>query len=167
MNLSPHFTLEELSLSDTATRLGIDNAPPADIVVNLKLLASGLELVRSTLGGPLHINSGYRCEALERVLCEKDFVGWCGRHGKDRRAPGSWSEYFARKGHPRGFCADFVCRSFGTPAKIVDKIRKTTIKFDQLIMEGTWVHVSFAPEMRMMAMTATFTNGTPTFTNLA
>lgn len=164
MNLTDHFTLEELSQSDTAVRMGIDNAPPPDVVPHLVVLAQGLEEVREALGGkPLHVNSGFRGEALERELCARDFYRWCKAHGK--QAVTAWGEYFARKGHPKGYCADFTCPSFGTPVEIVRKIKAAGIKVDQLIEEGTWVHISFDPRMRGQIMTARFApDGTPTYT---
>ena len=62
MNLSPHFTLKELTASEIADRHGIDNMPsdPA-IIANLKTLAKGLEDVRSLLNRPILVNSAYRC----------------------------------------------------------------------------------------------------------
>lgn len=168
MKLSPCFTLEEFIFSETCTRSGIDNMPTESIVANLRITAAGMEKVRVALGNrPIHITSGYRCEALEKILCQKDFVRWCGVRGKKASDPAAWNAYFAGKAHPKGYSADFVCRSFGTPEQIVAAIRKTDIRFDQLIMEGNWVHISFAPDMRMQAMSATFDNGTPSFQALA
>jgi hypothetical protein len=171
MNLSDHFTYEELVASDTAVRLGIDNTPPPDIVPHLVVNAQGLEQIRKVTGHPLIVHSGYRCEALERVLSAKDFAAWCARHGKDPAI--AWPEYFARKGHPKGYCADSICPAFGTPAEVVQVIRGSGIKFDQLIIEGLtasgggWVHSSFDPAMRGQVLTATFVNGTPSYMAVA
>ena len=163
MKLTEHFTLEELTLSETAVRNGIDNTAPPGILPRLRVLARGLERVRRIIKRPLHINSGYRCEALERVLCAKDYAGWCARHGKDPKA--AWGEYFARKMHPKGYAADFICPLFGPPLKIVRAVKKAGIKFDQLIEEGTWVHISFDPQLRGEILTAHFdASGTPTYT---
>lgn len=164
MNLTDHFTLEELTHSDTAVRLGIDNTPPAEILPNLLLLAQGLEDCRILLSRPINVTSGYRCEALERVLCAKDFAAWCRRRSRDADEQ-AWREYFARKGHPQGYCADWTCRSFGTPRSIVRLLSRSGIKFDQLIEEGTWVHSSFDPRMRGEILSATFApDGTPSYT---
>lgn len=161
-NLTPHFTLEELTHSDMAVRLGIDNTPPAIIVPNLTVLAEGMELVRNVLQHPIHPNSGYRCEEFERVLCAKDFKAWCARHGKDPLT--AWPEYFARKGHPNGYCLDFTCPQFGTPLEIVRVVKASGIKFDQLIEEGTWVHASFDPRLRGEVLTAKFDkDGAPSY----
>ncbi len=162
MQLTEHFTLEEFVSSDTAIRLGIDNTANDEITINLIVVANELEKVRTFLGDNfIRINSGYRCEALEKVLCDKDFTAWCGRHGKNVES--DWTEYFSNKGHPKGFCADFICPDFGTPTEIVEALRKTDLVYDQLILEGTWVHVSFAPAARMIAMSATFEDGVPTY----
>ncbi len=162
MKLTEHFSLEELTLSDTAVRLGIDNEPSAEIRANLEVLAKGLEQIRRALKHPVLIRSGYRCERLERVLCAKDFAAWCGRHGRDAKK--AWPEYFDRKAHPRGYAADFVCPAFGAPVEIVRKLNAAKLRFDQLIEEGTWVHVSFDPRLRGELLTARFAaDGTPSY----
>lgn len=163
--LTEHFSLEEMTASDTAVRLGIDNTPPPDIVPHLVINAQGLERIRNVTWLPLIVHSAYRCEALERVLTAKDFAAWCARHAKDLEM--AWPEYFARKSHPKGYSTDFICPAFGTPAEIVRVIRTCGIKFDQLIEEGNWVHVSFDPQLRGEVLTATFTNGTPSYTAVA
>ena len=68
MMLTPHFSLDKLTKSDTALRLGIDNKPTALALANLGKLAFGLETVRAVLGFPLNINDAYRCEELEKVM---------------------------------------------------------------------------------------------------
>lgn len=162
-SLTDHFSLEELACSDTAERLGIDNTPPDRIVTNLFVLAVGLEKVRALLGFPLRVNSGYRCEELERVITRKDYAAWCTRHGRYGDSH-SWADYFKRKAHPNGFAGDFICPAFGDPLSIVKAIEASDIRFDQVICEGSWVHISFAPAMRREVLTATFTAGTATYT---
>ena len=69
MRLSPHFTLEEMTASDTARKLGICNKAPSGIVKNLGYLANNLlEPLRSLLGKPILITSGYRCEELNKAV---------------------------------------------------------------------------------------------------
>jgi hypothetical protein len=166
MNLSDHFTLEELAQSDTAVRLGIDNTPSEAVIAHLKVLALGLERIRAVLGRPITIKSGYRCEALEKLLCAKDFAAWCTRHGKAQAS--AWPEYFAGKAHPHGYAADFICPGFGTPVEIVRAAKAAGFKFDQLIEEGTWVHASFDPRLRGEVLTARFdSHGTPTYTQVS
>jgi hypothetical protein len=44
-------------------------------------------------------------------------------------------------------------------------LKGSGIAFDQIILEGSWVHVSFDPRLRGQVLTATFNAGTPTYTN--
>ncbi|MFZ1074820.1 MAG: D-Ala-D-Ala carboxypeptidase family metallohydrolase [Minisyncoccia bacterium] len=133
MNITPHFTLEELTHSDKAVELHIDNTAPPAVEENLGVLAIGLEQVRAFLGAPLDINSGYRCPELNHA------VGGV-----------------ADSAHLSGFAADFVSPSVGEPIDIVHKLQQSTIEWDQLIQEGTWVHISFAPTLRKQVITAHF-----------
>ena len=138
--LTEHFTLEELTLSQTATRKGINNEPSEAVKRNLQVLANNLERVRAILLCPLHISSGYRCFELNKAI---------GGSGKSA--------------HMDGYAADFTAPSFGNPEAIVRQLKRSGIKCDQCIMEGTWVHISFAPAMRNQFLTATFKNGVATY----
>lgn len=124
-HLSPHFTLEELVLSQTAARKGIDNAPTPEVVDNLERLADVLEQVRSLLKGrSVLVSSGYRSPALNRA------VG------------GS-----ATSRHMQGLAADFTAPAFGTVLEIARTIAASGIAYDQLIHEyGSWVHIGLAPQ---------------------
>lgn len=164
MILSPHFALEELTHSETAVRLGIDNTPSAEVIEHLKVAADGMECVRTMLGAPIHANSGFRCEALERVIAKPDYVAWCARHGVTASEV-AWRQYFAGKAHPKGYAVDWTCRGFGDPLKIVRFLSaQDDLKFDQLLQEGPWVHASFDPQMRRIVRTAHFVNGVPHYT---
>lgn len=125
MNLTKHFTLQELTDSEIAARHGIDNIPSSPLILtNLKTLAEGLESVRSLLGRPVIINSGYRSIMVNNLLGSK---------------PTSQ--------HTKGLAADFVCPSFGTPKDIVKKIVSSDVNYDQVILEfDRWVHISFCEE---------------------
>lgn len=125
MNLSPHFTLEELTASELAQRQGLDNKPTDVQVMNhLKFLAHNLEDVRECLGSPIHINSGYRCLMVNALLGSKP-----------------------TSAHVKGLAADFVCPSFGTPKEIVKRLSSSNVAYDQLILEfDRWVHIAFAEE---------------------
>lgn len=171
--LTEHFTLAELIESDTATRLGIDNTPLPDIVENLRKTAELGELIRATLNDGatqeiyLTINSGYRCEALEKIITRKDFEAWCARRGYAANDYGVWGMYFRNKGHPKGTAIDFKAPRFGTPYQIVKRIAarpEVMEHIDQIIMEGTWVHVAWSDNPRHEVKTATFdANGTPSY----
>jgi zinc D-Ala-D-Ala carboxypeptidase len=123
MQLTDHFSLEELITSDFAVRHQIDNSPSADIVANLHALAAGLERVRAALGGkPIHVNSGFRCKALNTAL---------------KGAPDSM--------HMRGLAADILCPQFGSPLDVCRAIAGAGFPTDEIIHEfGQWTHVAFA-----------------------
>jgi len=121
MKLSPHFSLEELTHSDTATRLGIDNTPTVEVIDNLTFLAKELEYVRSILGAPMLISSGYRSVPLNDHLGSK-----------------------RTSSHIKGLAVDFISPSFGNPHSIVSAIVMANINYDQVILEyDRWVHLSF------------------------
>ncbi|MGZ3304554.1 MAG: D-Ala-D-Ala carboxypeptidase family metallohydrolase [Asticcacaulis sp.] len=134
--LSRYFSLEELSFSDSAVRFQIDNTPGPDIVANLTDTAKRLDQVQDLLGKPIQVNSGYRSPKLNTAL-----------HGAINSA------------HTTGHAVDFVCRGFGTPLQVCQAIIASGLKFDQLIQEGTWVHISFDPKMRQQVLTAVFGGG--------
>ena len=122
MRLTPHFTLEEFTFSETATRLGIDNTPTIEVRQNLEVLALGLENVRELLGTPIYVSSGYRCLELNNILKSK---------------PTSY--------HVKGLAADFRSDRYGDPNSIVFAIINSDIHYDQVINEyNKWVHISFA-----------------------
>lgn len=119
--LSAHFSLEEAITSQTASRLGIDNDPPLDVVLNMKRAALGMEQVRQLLGQPIHINSWFRCNALNAAVGSKP-----------------------TSDHITGYAIDFTCPSYGTPEKIVKEILASNIDFKKVILEfGSWVHIAF------------------------
>ena len=123
MKIAKHFSLDELTFSQTAARAGIDNSPTPAALDNLVRLAGMLENIRFLLGVPVFVSSGYRCPALNNR------VGG---------APGSQ--------HCHGLAADFTAPAFGSPLAIAEAISGTGMGFDQLIHEyGRWVHVSLPP----------------------
>ena len=68
--LSKNFTLEEFIRSSTAERMGIDNVPKdEEVIENMKALClEVLQPLRDYVGAPIHINSGYRCPELNEAL---------------------------------------------------------------------------------------------------
>ena len=70
MKLSENFTLEELIRSNAAERMGFDNVPKDEKVVeNLRSLClEVLQPLRDYVGAPVHINSGYRCPELNMTV---------------------------------------------------------------------------------------------------
>jgi hypothetical protein len=142
-----NFSISEMSDCSLAERMGIDNTPSIKIIENLSTTVTCLERIRALLGYPIHVNSGFRCEALEKVLCQSDYSTWCSRNDYTVDE-NSWNRYFSSKAHPQGHAADFTCAQFGSPLEIVRVIQSSKVDFDTCNLEGSWVHVSFAPEMR-------------------
>ena len=142
MRLSPHFSLEELTHSDTATRLGIDNTPTVEIIDNLTFLANELEYVRDILSAPMLVSSGYRSYALNDHLGSKRTSSHC-----------------------KGLAVDFISPSFGNPHSVVEAIVLANINYDQVILEyGRWVHLSFHPTAPRKQALIIDKKGTRTFT---
>ena len=124
--LSDHFSLDEL----TVTRQPFDNTPPKDVILRLVNTAKNMEKVRALLQTPILVNSGYRSPRVNAAVGGSD-----------------------NSDHMRGDAVDFISPRFGTPLQICRAIAKSGIKFDQLIEEGTWAHISFGPRMRQQVLT--------------
>lgn len=119
MQLSPHFTLEELTASETAARRGWDNTPNAQELANLKRLATFLEAIRTIIGQPLHINSAYRSKQVNDAVGSKD-----------------------SSQHRLGCAADIKVTGM-TPDQVVRKVIASGIAYDQIIREfDSWTHIS-------------------------
>lgn len=133
MNLSPHFTLAEATHSDLAIRKCIDNTPSSEIISNIAEAADGLEEIRDFLDSPIYVSSWYRSPKLNVAVGSS-----------------------TTSAHVKGWAIDFIAPKFGTPIEICRAIVNSDIQYDQLIYEGTWIHISFAPAMRQQVFTAHF-----------
>jgi len=120
MNLTPHFTLEELTASETAERNGWDNRPNDAELANLTRLADFLEQVKVVLDGkPIMISSGLRTKKVNDAVGSKD-----------------------SSQHRTGCACDFRVPGM-TPDEVVRKIMASGIAFDQVIREfDRWTHIS-------------------------
>ena len=127
MNLSPHFTLDELTHTDHRE---IDNTPTQAEISNLQQLANFLEEVKTVLGGkPIMISSGFRCKALNDAVGSKD-----------------------TSQHRTGFAADFRVPGM-TPDEVVRAVIASGLPYDQLIREfDRWTHISVADNPRKQAL---------------
>lgn len=138
--LGSFFWLSEFLRSDTATRKGLANLPGPAQLANIRgPLAAGMERVRNLLGVPVHITSGYRSPEVNAAI-----------------GGASTSQ------HCQGLAADFIAPDFGTPRSIASYLmqRMPELRFDQLIFEGTWVHISFVNDKpRGEVLTAHFVPG--------
>jgi zinc D-Ala-D-Ala carboxypeptidase len=119
--LTDHFSLEEMTFSETAARHDIANIPDANSRKNLlELCENMLEPIRNLAGGPITVTSGYRSPVLNSLIAG---------------APDSQ--------HKTGEAADINCPLLN-PQALFQRIRQSGLPFDQLIDEfGTWVHVSY------------------------
>lgn len=142
VRLTEHFDLSEFTVSQTASRYGLDNTPNDEIIQNLHNLAETLEDVRKVLGKPIIISSGYRSIAVNRLV-------------------GGAANSF----HTKGLAADFTCPGFGNVDSVCRALYPKMQEFgiDQLIKEfNSWTHLGIAASntnARHMALTID-TNGT-------
>jgi zinc D-Ala-D-Ala carboxypeptidase len=120
MNITPHFTLDELTASESAERNGWDNTPNDAELENLKRLADMLEQVKVVLGGkPIMINSAFRSKKVNDSVGSKDTSQHRIGCAADIRVPGM------------------------TPDEVVRKVVASGINFDQVIREfDRWTHIS-------------------------
>ena len=132
MNLSAHFSLRELTKSQTATRLKLSNKPGPAETENLKALCLNvLEPVREHYGIPFSPSSGYRCPALNEAIGSSD-----------------------SSQHIKGQAADFEVP--GVSNMDVASWVLENCSYDQLILEfhkkkdpqSGWVHCSFVSALK-------------------
>ena len=69
LNLSEHFTLDEMQKSETARRANINNIAYPEAVDNLRnLCVNVLEPIRAAYGSPIYVNSGFRSSVLNMMV---------------------------------------------------------------------------------------------------
>jgi putative chitinase len=117
MNLSPHFTLAELTVTDHRT---LDNTPDSAALANLQRLAEFLEKVKELLRfKPIMINSAYRSAAVNAAVGSRDSSQHRLGTAADIRVPGM------------------------TPDEVVRAVIGSSLPFDQCIREfDSWTHIS-------------------------
>lgn len=127
--LTPHFTVQELTRSETARDLRLDNTPSAAVLEALREVATQiLEPVRAHYGRPVKVNSGYRSPAVNRAV---------------KSTP--------RSQHLLGQAVDFEVPGIANGA--LARWVRDSLDFDQLILEAYtpglpssgWVHCSWRP----------------------
>jgi uncharacterized protein YcbK (DUF882 family) len=121
MQISEHFTLEELTHTDHRE---FDNTPNEAELENIKRLAAFLEEVKSILGGkPVMVNSAFRSHLVNNAVGSKD-----------------------TSQHRVGCAADLRIPSM-TPDEVVKAIIASGIGYDQVIREfDRWTHISIPNE---------------------
>lgn len=132
--MTTYFTLNELTRSNVAMRLGLANLPDAQAVKELRsLIANVLDPLRRAWGAPIIVTSGYRSVRLNKA------VGGA-----------------ARSQHLLGQAADIRTVS-GTAADnrlLFHLCQELKLPFDQLIDEHgyAWIHVSYGPRHRRQVL---------------
>lgn len=123
-----HFTIQELTRSTTARLRGIDNTPSQQVINSLEALVDNvLDPLREAWGAPIHVNSGYRCPALNKA------VGG---------VPASQ--------HIKGEAADITAGSPAQNKRLYSLLKQLNLPVDQAINEHdfAWIHVSYGPRHR-------------------
>ena len=118
--MTPHFTLDELTASETAERNGWDNTPNEQELANLQRLAEFLEDIKEALGGkPIMVNSAFRSKQVNDAVGSKDSSQHRVGCAVDIRVPGL------------------------TPDQVVRAIIASGLPYDQVIREfDRWTHLS-------------------------
>ncbi len=125
-----HFTMNEMTRSDTAKRHGLDNTPDKEAKACIKnLVEKVLDPLREAWGAPIIVSSGYRCPRLNKIV---------------KGSPTS--------SHLKGQAADIhtVSDKPEDNKRLFELIRELKLPFDQLIDEYgyNWIHVSYSPRHR-------------------
>jgi uncharacterized protein YcbK (DUF882 family) len=126
MNLTPNFTLEELTHTDHRE---FDNTPNGNELANLVRLADFLEQVKVILGGkPIMVNSAFRSKKVNDAVGSKDTSQHRIGCAADIRVPGM------------------------TPDEVVKAIIASSLPYDQIIREfDRWTHISVPNSMATVA----------------
>ena len=127
-----YFTIKELCKSSTAIQKRIDNTPNSEIVNNLKQLVDQvLDPLRKRYGKPIKVNSGYRCEQLNKAV-----------------------KGAANSQHIKGLAADITAGSAEENKILFELVQKLNLPFDQLIDEKkfSWIHVSVSNKPRKQVL---------------
>ncbi|MBI2067417.1 MAG: peptidase M15 [Deltaproteobacteria bacterium] len=141
--LSGHFTLDELTASQTAIQRNIKNEPNSAELKNLKKLCRDILEPFRNLVGPLHISSGFRSEALNRIT---------------GGVPTSQ--------HRLGQAADILPIKTELKAAYL-KLVDSKVPFDQAIFEfGRWIHLSWSPKPRRQRLVASKRAGQTVYATL-
>lgn len=128
--MGKYFTINELTKSSTAQKLGINNTPAQKVKDNLNnLIDKILDPLRKAYQHPIIVSSGYRCKDLNKA------VGGA-----------------ASSQHCLGMAADIhtVSNTKESNKQLFELIKSLKLPFDQLINEYnyTWIHVSYSPRNR-------------------
>jgi len=141
MNLTEHFTLDELTHTDHRE---LENTPNEQELANLKRLAEFLEKVKDVLGGkPIMVNSAFRSKLVNDAVGSKDTSQHRVGCAADLRVPGMTPDEVVKAIIASGIGYDQVIREFdrwthiSIPNKLFDSPRKQALIIDK---QGTRVY---------------------------
>ena len=141
MNLTEHFTLDELTHTDHRE---LENTPNEQELANLKRLAEFLETVKGVLGGkPIMVNSAFRSKMVNDAVGSKDTSQHRVGCAADLRVPGMTPDEVVKAIIASGIGYDQVIREFdrwthiSIPNKLFDSPRKQALIIDK---QGTRVY---------------------------
>lgn len=144
MQLTNNFSLKELTVSDTATRLGLDNTPNEAVTANLKTLAEQiLQPVREHYGKSVKVNSGYRAPEVNAAVGGSKTSDHCKGQAADIEITGV----------ANGDLAKYIAENF--------KFTQVILEFyTQGVPDSGWVHVSYdSNDLKCQTLTAVKQNG--------
>lgn len=132
--LSDNFTWAE---AETTSHREFDNTIPTNLLIVVKNTAKQMERARAILQCYISVNSWYRSPEVNKAV------------GGAKNSQ-----------HMLGEAVDFICPKFGKPVDVVKKLIQypELFRFDQLILEHTWVHASFPsaptskPRMQVLSL---------------
>ena len=119
-----YFTIEELTKSETANRLNINNQPSKEVIDNLNKLINYLNPIREEWNKPIYVTSGYRSQELNSVV------------------KGSKTS-----SHLLGLAVDLWVPNLYQFWDFLTNYLKDK-SFDQLILEPNWIHLGIGPKER-------------------
>ena len=144
--MTENFTLSELTRSETAARMHINNEPGTIPTQNLKLLCENiLQPLRNAYRLPILVNSGFRSAALNAAIKGAR---------NSQHLLGQAADITARHSVPIG-SELATCYDYHHENKLLfNLILALNLPFDQLIDEKnySWIHVSYGPRNRRQVL---------------
>lgn len=140
MKLTKNFTLAEFIKSETAKKLGIDNSPTQQHLINITKTTILLQHIRDLFGEPITITSGYRSDALNKAISGSSVTS----------------------DHLKGLAVDFKVYNIENMKKLqelcISLVTENKIRVDQLIIEkpvngvASWLHLGIGERMRQQIL---------------
>lgn len=139
MQLTNNFSLHEMTKSETAIRLGMENTPSDEVIANLRALCEQvLQPVRDHYGKGVKVNSGYRAPEVNAAVGGSKTSDHCKGQAADIEIPGV----------PNAELAQWIEANLPYTQLILEF-------YTQGIPDSGWVHVSYDPNnLKKQSLTA-------------